>query len=221
MSVEAANYGFDERITTDATVFQITPPPLGCAGNFQIGFPAFIIAALVGGGGGMWLGLTLTGGDGGAIVAVFGLVGFAVVFWLFFSGMRKGLQKNALGPRTISVSSKGMQINDKFYERQHIGDFWIQAPGGVRHTLSSGPGMIIGGTGIAGGMIAAAGVGMQAADQIGSAIGRWSAEGVNKRSFSLFMRYGAKDVPVAPLLEPNVAQALVQKIIAAFQRYNA
>lgn len=218
--MEKADYGFDERVTNETTEFQITPLPLGCAGNFQIGFPAFLIAALVGGGGGMLLGMGVSGG-GGSVVAVLGLVGFVVVFWFFFSSMRKGLQKNALGKRNITVSDKGLQINDKFYERQHIGEIWIQAPGNVRHTVSAGPGLIIGGTGIAGGMIAAAGVGMQAADQLGSAIGKWSADGVNKRAFAIFMRYGAKDVPVAPFLEPNVAEALANKIIAAFQRHGS
>lgn len=216
--MEKADYGFDERIGADATVFQVTPPPLGCAGQFQIGFPAFIIAAVVGGGGGMLLGVGLSA-SGGDFVAWTGLAGFLVVFWLFYNGMRKSLLKNALGPRTITVSAQGMRINDKSFERRHIGEFFIRGPGGARHTISSGPGMIIGGTGVAGGMIAVAGVGMQAADQLGSAIGKWSADGVNKRAFAIFMRYGAKDVPVAPFLEPNVAEALANKIIAAFQRY--
>lgn len=216
---ESADYGFEERDAADRTTFKVTPPPLGCAGQFQIGFGAFFLAAIAGGGGGLLLGMVLTGGAGGGAVGVFGLIGFVVAFWFFFSSMTKSLKKNALGERTIMVSADGMRINDKFFERRHIGEFWIQAPGGPRHTVSSGPGIIIGGTGVAGGMIAAAGVGMQAADQLGSAIGKWSADGVNKRSFSLFMRYGAKDVPVAPLLEPNVAEALVTKIMVAFQRH--
>jgi len=220
MSVEAADYGFSERVGADFAEFEFTPPRLGVAGNSQMAFGAFLIALFLGGGGGAIVGAIVTGPwNGGPMVMVIALAGFLWVFWMVFGSMRKSLYKGALGKRIINVSAAGLRVNDKLYERKHIGDIWIDMPTGGQQRVSAGSGVIVGGMGVAGGIAVAGALGMHAADQLGSAVGRAMREGVDKRAHTISIRYGSKPTPIAPMLPYDVAHMLAQKIADALKVY--
>nr|WP_315426618.1 hypothetical protein [uncultured Albidiferax sp.] len=196
-TVAKPNYGFDVTTGDGYTQFHVVPPPFDSGAKFSIFYIKFGVMVTM-----MFVSLVV------AFVGA-GLFNSWFVFWLLLVGgtvlswkMKGGDQTKVLVPVTIKVSAQGISVNQTVYAREHIREFWTQVGNTRAQAHQSEPNLMreVSASAAAGAHVAAA-----------------AANAINKRMYSVQMRYAADDVMLAQALPEGSANALLEKILGAYR----
>ena len=110
------------------------------------------------------------------------------------------------------LTETGITLGGKEYDHDKIVEFILDNPMDTEATLTSVPGMVAGGTGIAGSATAATTMMAGAAVNLALGIGEVSRRGAAKRTFRIRMRYGARLVTLAHNLREDQALAIFRHL---------
>ncbi|BDI07491.1 hypothetical protein CATMQ487_44610 [Sphaerotilus microaerophilus] len=154
------------------------------------------------------------GGSGAFLFFLFFAVWIGGYWWM----RKRGGEAMAEFTRTsrILVSATGIQVNGQDFSRADIHEIFVRDPRPDHTHMTYTSTAVIAQPSLSG---VATGIGMaanEAASQAGADAGRAFAAHLNKRSFAVMIRYGARDVPLVEAIEQGVAELLAKRIAATF-----
>ena len=163
------------------------------------------------------------------------IFGFVVVFvldpsartfptgqFIGFAGLWMGavflFHKARSKPFKVILADNHLEIAGRHYPKEQITELLIRhgADQVARAPAASSGGFVVGGTGITGVAITGAALASNAASNIGAASGQAMRNSLDKRSYTVCLRYGAQVIPIAKYLKEDVAIALFNEISRAY-----